>query len=130
MFIANNIKNLREIKNLKQEYIAEKLGISQRAYSKIERGEVDVSFSRLEQIAKVLDINILDLIGFDEAKVFLSISQNKLHSTDSNNQGNKGIVVNTGIPNSEKALYEQIIQQLKEENAFLKKMLEHNNNGS
>jgi transcriptional regulator with XRE-family HTH domain len=119
MSIANNIKNLRELKNLTQEHMAAQLEISQRAYSKMERGETDVPFSRLEQIAKALDMNILDIVGFDDSKMFFSISKNK-----PNNQSNvNGLVVNTGIAEKEKILYEQIIQQQKEEIVFLRNLL-------
>ena len=111
MSIANNIKNLRELKNLTQEHMAAQLEISQRAYSKIERGETDVPYSRLEQIAKALDMNVLDIVGFDETKLFVSFSKNK-YSDQSNHNG---ITIQTGLAEKEKALYEQIIQQQKEE---------------
>jgi transcriptional regulator with XRE-family HTH domain len=94
--------------------------MSQVAYSKIERGETDVPFSRLEQIAKALDINVLDIVGFDEAKLFVSFKQNK-YSDQSNHNG---VIVQTGLAEKEKALYEQMIQQQKEEIVFLKKMIE------
>lgn len=36
--IGYKIKSIRELKNLTQEYMAEKLDISQAAYSKLEKG--------------------------------------------------------------------------------------------
>ena len=41
--IGNKIKNIRELKNLTQEYLAEKLDISQAAYSKMEKGDTKIS---------------------------------------------------------------------------------------
>lgn len=40
--IGNKIKNIRELKNFTQEYMAEKLDISQAAYSKLEKGDIKV----------------------------------------------------------------------------------------
>jgi transcriptional regulator with XRE-family HTH domain len=38
--IGEKIRQIRDLKGLSQEYISGKLGISQRAYSKIERNEI------------------------------------------------------------------------------------------
>jgi transcriptional regulator with XRE-family HTH domain len=79
MKIGDNIKKLRELRNYTQEVMAEKLNISQNAYSKIERGETDVSFSRLVQISQFLEVNLLDLIAFDGQKMLFNV-------TNTNNQ--------------------------------------------
>ena len=50
--------------------MAEKLGISTHAYAKIERGETDVNFSRLQQIAEVMEIELPRLLGFNDKTVF------------------------------------------------------------
>ena len=44
--IGTKIKNIRELRNYTQDYMAEKLGITQAGYSKIERGETDVTYSK------------------------------------------------------------------------------------
>jgi transcriptional regulator with XRE-family HTH domain len=79
MKIGNNIKKLRELRNYTQEVMAEKLNMSQNGYSKIERDETDVSFSRLVQISQVLEVNLLDLIAFDGQKMLFNV-------TNTNNQ--------------------------------------------
>jgi XRE family transcriptional regulator, regulator of sulfur utilization len=53
MTIGEKIRSLRTIKGYSQENIADILGISSIAYGDIERNKTDVSYSRLEQIAKV-----------------------------------------------------------------------------
>jgi transcriptional regulator with XRE-family HTH domain len=123
MSIAQNIKNIRELKNFTQDYMATQLDITQGAYSKIERGETDMPLSRLEQIAKILGIKLLDIIGFDEGKICLYISKDKYADNSKHGNGSKGFVVNSNFSEKEK-LYEQMIQQQKEEIVFLKKMLE------
>lgn len=70
MKIGDRIKKLRELRNFTQEYMAIQLEMKQAGYSRIERNEVDIPFSRVEQIAKILNISLLDLIGFDENKIF------------------------------------------------------------
>jgi transcriptional regulator with XRE-family HTH domain len=73
---GNKILKLRDLKNFKQDYMAEILGISQSAYSKIEKDETDVSYDRLQQIAKALDISVQDMLAFDE-KMFFSVMHNQ-----------------------------------------------------
>lgn len=66
------IKNIRELKNLTQEYMAIQLNISLRAYSKIESGETQLTIKRINQISEILNINSLELLSFDESKIFTS----------------------------------------------------------
>ncbi len=71
--IGNKIKNIRELKNLTQEYVAEKLDISQAAYSKIEK-ETKISDEKLAQIAEALDVKPEDILAFDSQKYFNSVN--------------------------------------------------------
>jgi len=59
------IKKIREFRNFNQDYMADKLDISQNAYSKIENGTSKISTDRLEQVAKVLDVPVESLLGSD-----------------------------------------------------------------
>lgn len=113
MMLGQKIKKLRELKNLTQEHMAQQLGITQSAYSKIENNEVEVAYSKLEQIAKVLELRPEDIITFNEHVVF-----NVMH-----NQTGNGMVVHQASL-IEKQLYEDHIKQLKEENAYLKSVLD------
>lgn len=51
------VKQLRESKKLTQSQMAEKMNISTNAYGRLERGETEMTERKLEQIAKVLEIN-------------------------------------------------------------------------
>ena len=64
---------MRTVKGLSQEDIAEKLGISANGYGKIERGETDVQWSRLQKIAEVLGISVKDLITLND-KTFVNLN--------------------------------------------------------
>jgi transcriptional regulator with XRE-family HTH domain len=68
--VGNKIKKLRELKNYSQEYMADKLGISQAQFSKIERDESDMNISRLKEISDILEMRIEDVLTFDERYVF------------------------------------------------------------
>jgi transcriptional regulator with XRE-family HTH domain len=54
--IGSSIRKIREIKGLKQETVAQKLGLTTNGYGKIERGESQVNLDRLNQIAEVFGI--------------------------------------------------------------------------
>lgn len=123
MTIGQKIKKIRELRNYTQEYVAEKLQISQPGYAKIERDESEVNFSRLEKIAGVLGVRVEDIIGFDE-KAMLNFMYNK-------HGHNNGLVVNQHVSELEKKLYEEkaksqdeYIHQLKEEIVYLRKLLD------
>jgi transcriptional regulator with XRE-family HTH domain len=61
--VGNNIRALRHQRGWSQEDIAKRLGISIPAFSKIETGITDVNLSRLEQIATIYEINVVQLLG-------------------------------------------------------------------
>ena len=65
-----NIRKIRELKNLTREYVAEELKMSMSGYGKIERGEVDLTVSKLMEIAKVLDVSIEFIFKFDISVFF------------------------------------------------------------
>ena len=70
MSIGNNVKKIRELKNLKQEYLAKQIGVSRRYYMMMENEEVEIKKERLELISKVLDVNVSELNSFDNKKIF------------------------------------------------------------
>ncbi len=64
------IRNIRELRNLTQEYIASQLNISLRAYSKIESGETQLTIKRLNEISEILEVSAIELLSFDEKNIF------------------------------------------------------------
>ena len=82
---GQQLQLLRLEKNLTQEQMSEKLNLSTSAYCKIEYGETDLTLTRLDKIAKVLDISALAL--------FSHISKN-MHSYSDNNNENENAVPN------------------------------------
>lgn len=70
MKVHEKIRLMRESGNLTQEEMATKLNMSVNGYSKIERGETKAHIAKLEQIASVLELDLLELIS-DEKNVYL-----------------------------------------------------------
>lgn len=80
--IGSKIKKVRELRNLTQEHVAEKIAMTQAGYSKIEQGVVDVPYSRLEQIAKVLNVKVEDIVAFDEKAMIMNQLNNHANITN------------------------------------------------
>ena len=81
--VGMNIRTLRHQHGWSQEDVADRLGISIPAFSKIETGVTDINLSRLEQIANVFEVNVVYLLAMDISEVELepsnlSIAQKKL----------------------------------------------------
>ena|ERR1700743_3628924 len=81
--IGKNIRTFRHQHGWSQEDVANRLGISIPAFSKIETGVTDINLSRLEQIANIYEIDVVHLLSADLEEVeqepsSLSIIQKKL----------------------------------------------------
>lgn len=74
---ATNVKKLRFLREWNQKIVAEKLGISVPAYSKIESGVTDPSLSRVEQIAKIYNVRPETLLVPIDDMNFLNKKKNQ-----------------------------------------------------
>ncbi|MGN8070486.1 helix-turn-helix domain-containing protein [Mucilaginibacter sp. SG564] len=86
--VGKNIRTLRHQRGWSQEDIANRLGISIPAFSKIETGVTDINLSRLEQIANIFEITVAQILSVEEGEVDLapsnlSIAQKKLVDRES-----------------------------------------------
>ncbi len=110
--LGEKIRKIRELKGYSQEYMAEKLDISQRAYSKLEREETKLDWGRITGISHILEIDPIDLIQFDDSLIFHNCSQsgkiNEIHNH---------------FPEELKQQYEKRIEQLEDEVKFLREAL-------
>lgn len=57
-----NLRKIRKSKGISQADMADKLGITQDGYGKMERGHIEPSFERLEQIAEALKVSVQELL--------------------------------------------------------------------
>jgi len=86
--VGKNIRTLRHQRGWSQEDVANRLGISIPAFSKIETGVTDINLSRLEQIANIFEITVAQILSIEEGEVDLtpsnlSIAQKKLVDRES-----------------------------------------------
>ncbi len=87
--VGKSIRILRHQHGWSQEDIANRLGISIPAFSKIETGVTDVNLSRLEQIANIYEVSVVQLLTVDNEQTepvpsHLNVIQKKL--TDRENE--------------------------------------------
>jgi transcriptional regulator with XRE-family HTH domain len=81
--VGKNIRTLRHQRGWSQEDVANRLGISIPAFSKIETGVTDINLSRLEQIAGIYEVNVINLLSLEAEEAepqvsTLSIAQKKI----------------------------------------------------
>jgi transcriptional regulator with XRE-family HTH domain len=80
MKFHEKIRFMRQSKNWSQEDMADKLGMSVAGYAKIEQGRTDANFSKLEQIASVFNMDIVELLSLGEKNVICLIGDNSMIS--------------------------------------------------
>jgi transcriptional regulator with XRE-family HTH domain len=77
MSVNEKIRLIRESKGLTQEDVAKKLDISVNSYGDIERGNTNLKLNRLEQIAKILEISLPELIDTNDKGILNINFKNK-----------------------------------------------------
>jgi transcriptional regulator with XRE-family HTH domain len=107
--VGEKIRQIREMKGFTQEYLAQQLGISQRAYSKMEREEIKIDWNKITDIAKVFEMEPVDLVSFDDNLIFHNCTQSGKFQN-----------FNNYIPEKLIEQYEARIKQLEEEVIFLR----------
>jgi hypothetical protein len=75
--VADRIKEMRLKKNYSQDYIAKRLGISQKAYSKIENNETRLNVDALLSIADVLEIPVNHFFNDSKAPMLNDFSSGR-----------------------------------------------------
>jgi transcriptional regulator with XRE-family HTH domain len=58
MELTEKIKELRKKRDWSQEIVANKLNISLNSYGALERGETDINLSRVEELARIFEVDI------------------------------------------------------------------------
>ncbi|NJO18444.1 MAG: helix-turn-helix transcriptional regulator [Thioploca sp.] len=127
MKLHEKIRFIRQLKGWSQEEIANKLEMSVNGYGSIERGETDVKLSRLERIAHIFGMELLELLDLNEKTVFKGTHNN-------NNQFHYSHINSISIEQTElkhelekahliNEQQKQEIAHLQEEIVYLKKMI-------
>ncbi len=85
--------------------MAQQLGLSTKAYSKIENGQTALALVRLQHIAQVLGMELLDILEFNEENVFRSCRKCSYYQQQ--------LAVDVAFL-TERLLYQQRIRELEE----------------
>lgn len=122
--IGRNISRIRELKDMKQEALAQALGISQQAVSAIENSET-VDEQKLIEVAKALEVSVEAIKNFSEEAVFNYFNTfNDAVSNSSFGQGAHNNYDCTFNPLDKVVeLYERLVQAEKDKVEYLEKLL-------
>ena len=91
MELHEKIRVMREMNQWSQEEMAEKLAMSANGYAKIERGQTKLTFDKLNKIAQIFKIDVVELIT-KEKPLFLLVGDNS-HNYGSNYYGNNEALI-------------------------------------
>lgn len=114
MNIYSKIRNLREMKGFSQEFMAIQLDISQKTYGRLENGEAKLHIQRLFDIAKILEMDIYQLLSIENC--------NNITPEKDKNTHIKGNLIDFD-PAKNINYSEKYIQHLEDENRFLKETI-------
>ncbi|KQB43068.1 helix-turn-helix domain-containing protein [Flavobacterium aquidurense] len=131
--IGRKISRIRELKDMKQEALAQALGISQQSVSAIENSET-IEDERLEEVAKALGVTVEAIKNFSEEGMIN-------YFNTFNDSTLSGVIVNTGTNTNSnctfnpldklmesveenKKLYERLLQSEKDKIEYLEKLLQ------
>ncbi|MCP2025926.1 transcriptional regulator with XRE-family HTH domain [Flavobacterium sp. HSC-32F16] len=117
--IGRNISRIRELKDMKQEALAQAIGTNQQAISAIENSET-VDEQKLIEIAKALGVSVEAIKNFSEEAVF-NIIGNTFQDHGSITTGNYNCNFNPLDKVVE--LYERLVQAEKDKVEYLEKLL-------
>ncbi len=132
-YVNNNLKDLRESKNWSQKDIADKLELTDKAYSKIERGECGINMERLKQLADIFSIDMVKLTEQDDKGIIFFISGNNSGGNRNNGETNYYNDSQSVVNELEKLKLslehtKELLEKEKEQNAQLKKDLAQKDN--
>lgn len=107
--VSKNIRTIREMKNFTRDFVAGELEMTYSGYGKIERGEIDISITKIARLADIFGISISDLLFFDVSYFFNNDIDNKgVEESESINSGVKTLKIDnnrfTGIDFHEKKI--------------------------
>ena len=133
--MGRKIGRMRELLGIRQDAVADKLGISQQTVSKIERSE-NVDDEMLGKMANALGINVEAIKSFDEESTVYNIIQNNYEGATNNDGPYYHCTFNPidklmEVVEENKKLYQELLKEKeavlrseKEKVAMLQKMLD------
>ena len=121
MNLNQKIRTIREQNALSQEDMATKMNMSVNGYAKIERGETKLRLDKLEQIAQIFNLDIVELLSSDQQNIFLISEHSNLSSNYyDKSSGNDFVIEKLNLIISHK---DELLQKQSDEIASLKKII-------
>ncbi|AOW08560.1 helix-turn-helix domain-containing protein [Flavobacterium gilvum] len=127
--IGRNISRIRELRGMKQEALANAIGVSQQSVSNIEGSET-IEEEKLIEVAKALGVSADAIKNFTEENV-INYFNNFYDNSASNGQGAFGPIFNFNpleklveAYDENKKLYERLLQAEKEKISYLEKLID------
>ena len=125
--LGRNVKRIREIMQVKQEVLADALGITQQSVSLLEQKE-NIDLETLELIAKTLKVPVDSIKNFNEDAT-INIISSTLHDNAGSVNNNCTLTFNPidkwlEAIEENKKLYEALLKSEREKVAMLEKLLE------
>jgi transcriptional regulator with XRE-family HTH domain len=121
--IGRKIERIRELRGIKQDTLASKLGISQQAVSKLEQSET-IDAKKLKEIADALGVTADTIKNFNEDVV--------INNNNFNEQNQNNTVINyqfnpidklVEVFEENKKLYERLLESERKKNELLEAQL-------
>ncbi|MBC72467.1 MULTISPECIES: helix-turn-helix domain-containing protein [Flagellimonas] len=116
--IGRKIGRIRELRGMKQETLAEMLGVSQQSVSKIEQSET-LDTERLEAVAKALGVTPEAIHNFSE-----ELAINYFNNFNDSSEGTFNNHCTFNPLDKVIELYERLVQAEKDKVTYLEKLLD------
>ena len=122
LHIGQKVERVRLFRGFKQEYLANKLGVSQQMVSKLEQQEI-IEDEMLKQIADALGVTPELIKNFDEEKITYNINNfYDIHDNEIKDNASNNFVAQQFNPLEKIAeLYERLLQSEREKLEILKR---------
>ena len=99
--VSDRLKKIRLIKNITQDFLAKKLGFTQKAYSKIENNETKLNVDVLQRVAQILEVPI---------ETFFNNSQQHILNDFSNRSGGDNVIYKNNSTENIEELYSHLLK--------------------
>ncbi|GAA3726980.1 helix-turn-helix transcriptional regulator [Flavobacterium ginsengisoli] len=120
--IGRKISRIRELKDMKQEALAQALGTNQQAISAMENSET-IDDDKLKEVAKALGVTVEAIKNFSEENMINYFNTFTDHSagTFNNHCTFNPLDKMMELVDENRKLYERLLESEKEKNAYLEK---------
>lgn len=99
--VSDRLKKIRLEKNVSQDFLAKKLGFTQKAYSKIENNETKLNVDILQRISEILKVPI---------EFFFNNSQQPTLNDFSNRTGGDNVIYKNNATEKMEELFKDLIK--------------------